>query len=264
MLVTVNTNRSGGAPCGAASGHRSRSRYWPGRNLAVWSWVVLRYLKYLENTYAYFGLSGSKAIVLKLVACGRRRDREAEEQAGRLDRLAAGPRHPVLEHQHHAGREERAPVRLVDRVAVGDQLQRRSPRSPSYPGRTVLRLVLPACGRGRHRARAGERVERDQHVDVRMGREQVRGRGAAVRGVDALHLTRELARSGASALIVFHAQSVRLRPCASERFPIRPTTGALMLSLVAPATAALPTSIPACLCENSTFCVAPARPGSSG
>src|SRR4051794_13574928 len=45
------------APPPAASGG-----HWPGGTLPV-AVGVLRYLKYLLNTYAYFGLSGSKAIL---------------------------------------------------------------------------------------------------------------------------------------------------------------------------------------------------------
>src|SRR6185312_4680596 len=62
---------------------------------------------------------------------------------------------------------------------------------------------------------------------------------------------------GSFALIVFQAQSVRFRPCASDRLPISATTGWVMLFFFAHATDALPTSTPACLCEKRTFCVAP-------
>src|SRR3954447_18976538 len=70
LMVGSSVTRSARGPEArlAAQPPASASRHWPGGTLPV-AVGVLRYLKYLLNTYAYFGLSGSKAILLKLFAC---------------------------------------------------------------------------------------------------------------------------------------------------------------------------------------------------
>src|SRR3954451_20880082 len=62
LSVRESGRRREASPRPVARGH------WPGGTLPVVV-AVFRYLKYLVNTYAYFGLSGSKAILSKLFAC---------------------------------------------------------------------------------------------------------------------------------------------------------------------------------------------------